>query len=148
MSSNPNTTGCCTFFWSDEASEQVLGALLWLWVQNAEAAKDPLSDLISYNLLLAHRHFLVSRIIIMITDSDVPRHDRFHSCHSCGYPPRRCLFSKHITSLNIGGGRDGGGWVGGIPPSNAGVQNFSSTLFFCSTHLWNTRGRVQWTRCV
>ena len=81
-------------------------------MQNAEAAKDPLSDLISYNLLLAHRHFLVSRIIIMITDSDVPRHDRFHSCHSCGYPPRRCLFSKHITSLNIGGGRDGGGGWG------------------------------------
>ena len=79
------------------------------------AAKDPLSDLISYNLLLAHGHFLVSRIIIMITDSDVPRHDRFHSCHSCGYPPRRCLFSKHITSLNIGGGRDGG--VGGGYPA-------------------------------
>ena len=97
-------------FWSDEASEQVLDALVWLWVQNAEAAKDPLSDLISYNLLLAHMHFLVTRIIIMITDSDVPRHDRFHSCHSCGYPPRRCLFSKHITSVSS----SGGAWLWGV----------------------------------
>ena len=106
-------------------------------MQNAEAAKDPLSDLISYNLLLAHRHFLVSRIIIMITDSDVPRHDRFHSCHSCGYPPRRCLFSKHITSLNIGGGRDGGGGWGVSRHQTLGCkispQLCSSAVHTCET---------------
>ena len=69
--------------------------------------------------------------------SDVPRHDRFHSCHSCGYPPRRCLFSKHITSLNIGGGRDGGGGWGVSRHQTLGCkispQLCSSAVHTCET---------------
>ena len=105
--------------------------------------KDPLSDSIStknVNLLLTHtapssllpcsrgRCATKNRFCVQIVIDYTAVDHRLY--HSCGFPPRRCLFSKHITSVNSGGGarRWGEGYS---------VQNFSP--LFCSYPL-----SVQW----